>query len=199
MHELVIFDCDGVLVDSEVISNEVLARMLTREGLSTTLREARHDYQGLLLADIRSRAEAKLGRSLPAGWLAEYEHERAEAFRHGLEPVAGAAEAVGRVKAAGMKVCVASQGALELWRYRHKDNYVVGRVMSRWVLRSLRQRHAVPLWSDARMSLGPAEDCGGSFRVAAFSSRAVAVACALGAATGGALRVPGATSLASFR
>lgn len=37
MHELVIFDCDGVLVDSEVISNEVLARMLTREGLPTTL------------------------------------------------------------------------------------------------------------------------------------------------------------------
>jgi beta-phosphoglucomutase-like phosphatase (HAD superfamily) len=113
MHELVIFDCDGVLVDSEVISNGVLARMLTREGLPTTLREARRDYQGLLLADIRSRAEAKLGRSLPSGWLTEYEHERAEAFRHGLEPVTGAAEAVRRVKAAGLKVCVASQGALE--------------------------------------------------------------------------------------
>lgn len=94
MHELVIFDCDGVLVDSEVISNEVLARMLTRDGSPTTLSEARRDYQGLLLTDIRSRAEAKLGRSLPAGWLAEYEHERAEAFRHSLEPVAGAAEAV---------------------------------------------------------------------------------------------------------
>ncbi|HWY90374.1 MAG TPA: HAD family phosphatase [Solirubrobacteraceae bacterium] len=116
MHELVIFDCDGVLVDSEVISNEVLARMLTREGVPTTLREARRDYQGLLLADIRSHAEAKLGRSLPSGWLAEYEHERAEAFRHGLEPVAGAAEAVRRVKAAGLKVCVASQGALKKTR-----------------------------------------------------------------------------------
>ena len=34
MHELVIFDCDGVLVNSEVISNEVLARMLTREGVA---------------------------------------------------------------------------------------------------------------------------------------------------------------------
>jgi HAD superfamily hydrolase (TIGR01509 family) len=116
MYELVIFDCDGVLVDSEVISNEVLARMLTREGLPTTLIEARHNYQGLLLADIRRRAEAELGRSLPAGWLAEYEHERAEAFRHGLEPVAGAAEAVRRVKAAGLKVCVASQGALSKTR-----------------------------------------------------------------------------------
>ena len=116
MHELVIFDCDGVLVDSEVISNEVLARMLTREGLPTTLCEARRDYQGLLLADIRGRAEEKLGRSLPSGWLAEYEAERSEAFRHGLEPVAGAAEAVRRIKAAGLKVCVASQGRLEKTR-----------------------------------------------------------------------------------
>ncbi|MGH2852854.1 MAG: HAD family hydrolase [Solirubrobacteraceae bacterium] len=116
MHELVIFDCDGVLVDSEVISNEVLARMLTQEGLPTTLSEARRDYQGLLLADIRGRAEEKLRRLLPSGWLAEYEAERAKAFRHGLEPVAGAAEAVRRIKAAGLKVCVASQGGLEKTR-----------------------------------------------------------------------------------
>jgi HAD superfamily hydrolase (TIGR01509 family) len=116
MHELVIFDCDGVLVDSEAISNEVLARMLTSEGLPTTLHEARRDYQGLLLSHVQVRAEAKLGRSLPPDWLAEYEHERAEAFRRGLEPIAGAADAVRRVKAAGLKVCVASQGALEKTR-----------------------------------------------------------------------------------
>jgi phosphoglycolate phosphatase-like HAD superfamily hydrolase len=65
--QLVIFDCDGVLVDSEVISNEVLARALTAEGLPTTLAEARRYYQGLLLADIDSRAHAKLGRPLAMG------------------------------------------------------------------------------------------------------------------------------------
>ncbi len=52
MHDLVIFDCDGVLVDSEVISNEVLARMLTRQGLPTTLSEARRACQGALLTDV---------------------------------------------------------------------------------------------------------------------------------------------------
>jgi len=60
--QLVIFDCDGVLVDSETISNEVLARALTAEGLPTTLAQSRRDYQGLLLAEIDSRAQAKLGR-----------------------------------------------------------------------------------------------------------------------------------------
>jgi len=112
MHDLVIFDCDGVLVDSEAISNDVLARMLTREGLPTTLAEARRDYQGILLSDIRDRAQARLGRPLPQGWVAEYERERAKEFHRSLKPVPGAAEAVQRVKAAGLKVCVASQGAL---------------------------------------------------------------------------------------
>jgi HAD superfamily hydrolase (TIGR01509 family) len=112
MHELVIFDCDGVLVDSEVISNEVLARLLTREGLPTTLAQARREYQGLLLTDIPTRAEARLGRPLPPAWLTEYEQARAEEFHRSLQPIPGAARAVREVKAAGLKVCVASQGAL---------------------------------------------------------------------------------------
>jgi HAD superfamily hydrolase (TIGR01509 family) len=114
--QLVIFDCDGVLVDSEVISNEVLARSLTEQGLPTTLAQARRDYQGLLLADIDSRAQAKLGRPLEKDWLQRYERDRTEAFRRELRPVPGAAETVKRIRAAGVRVCVASQGKLEKTR-----------------------------------------------------------------------------------
>jgi HAD superfamily hydrolase (TIGR01509 family) len=110
--ELVIFDCDGVLVDSEVLSNEVLARELTVEGLPTTMVQARRDYQGLLLTDILHAAEARLGRPLPEDWTARYERARAEVFRRDLQPVAGAGELVRQFRAVGVAVCVASQGKL---------------------------------------------------------------------------------------
>jgi beta-phosphoglucomutase-like phosphatase (HAD superfamily) len=113
---LVIFDCDGVLVDSEEISSAVLAQTLTRCGLPTTLDDARRDYEGLLLRDIDMRARAKLGGPLPEDWIERFQAERSEVFRRELEPVAGAGEAVERIVAAGVPVCVASQGMLEKTR-----------------------------------------------------------------------------------
>jgi HAD superfamily hydrolase (TIGR01509 family) len=109
---MVIFDCDGVLVDSEPISNRVLAEVLTAEGLPTTPLQALAEYKGLLLSDVLARAEAKLGRALPRGWMAAYERARVEAFRRELKPIPGAAATVERVLAAGVAVCVASQGKL---------------------------------------------------------------------------------------
>ncbi len=110
--ELVIFDCDGVLVDSETISNRVLARALSAEGLPMTTAQARRNYQGLLLADIVAHAQRRLGRTLPAGWLERYERDREVAFRRELRAVDGAAEAVARIVGSGVSVCVASQGKL---------------------------------------------------------------------------------------
>jgi HAD superfamily hydrolase (TIGR01509 family) len=114
--QLVIFDCDGVLVDSESISNGVLAQMLTEQGLSMTLDEARGEYQGLLLSEVLERAELRLGRELPEGWLVSYEREREAVFRRELEAMRGAAAAVEAVRAAGVGVCVASQGKLSKTR-----------------------------------------------------------------------------------
>jgi beta-phosphoglucomutase-like phosphatase (HAD superfamily) len=114
--QLVIFDCDGVLVDSERLSNDVLAQMLSEQGLPTTLAEARRDYQGLLLADIGTNAEAKLGRALPDGWLAEFERVRSQVFARDLEAVSGTREAIVQITTARLRVCVASQGKLEKTR-----------------------------------------------------------------------------------
>ena len=113
---LVIFDCDGVLVDSEGLSNRVLAEMLTREGWALTERESRARHQGMLLQDIARGAEAQLGRALPGGWPDAYEAERDAVFATSLAAVPGSREAVQAVVAAGARACVASQGRLRKTR-----------------------------------------------------------------------------------
>jgi HAD superfamily hydrolase (TIGR01509 family) len=110
--DLIIFDCDGVLVDSEPISNEVLATMLGEHGLELDVPETRRRCQGLLLGDIQALAESLIGRALPEGWLEEYTDRRTEAFRRGLKAVPGARQMLERVTTAGIPVCVASQGSL---------------------------------------------------------------------------------------
>jgi HAD superfamily hydrolase (TIGR01509 family) len=116
MYDLVIFDCDGVLVDSIMLACDLLAAMLTEEGLPTTTEQSLLQYKELLLADVVDLAERKLGRALPGDWLERYEMRRAEAFRSNLAAIPGAAEAIRSVSAAGVKVCVASQGKLEKTR-----------------------------------------------------------------------------------
>jgi len=111
--QLVIFDCDGVLVDSEPISNEVLAGELTAAGLPTTPAEAIATYKGRLLSDVVELAESRLGSPLPEGFVAEYERKRTLEFDRRLRAIDGAADTVERVRAAGIEVCVASQGKLE--------------------------------------------------------------------------------------
>ena len=113
---LVIFDCDGVLVDSEPISNGVLSRLLAQEGLELTVAQTRAAYQGMTLAQVLASAGERIGHPLGEDWLARYERERTAAFREGLQSVPGVRECVQEVRRRGIAVCVASQGALEKTR-----------------------------------------------------------------------------------
>jgi HAD superfamily hydrolase (TIGR01509 family) len=110
--QLVIFDCDGVLVDSEAISSEVLAATITDIGVPTTAGEAQVRYQGLLLADISADVERRLGAPVPRDFLDRFQAARRVAFETSLQPIAGAAETVSAIQAAGIRTCVASQGQL---------------------------------------------------------------------------------------
>jgi HAD superfamily hydrolase (TIGR01509 family) len=108
--ELVIFDCDGVLVDSEAVSNAVLADALCAAGVPTTLDYAQTRYRGMLLADIAADVQARSGIALPDEFWVRFERDRAQAFEKELLPIDAAAETVIAIKAAGISVCVASQG-----------------------------------------------------------------------------------------
>jgi HAD superfamily hydrolase (TIGR01509 family) len=109
---LVIFDCDGVLVDSEGISMRELARAMGREGGTLTAEQVAEQFVGLALADVREQVAAHLGRPLPDGWMERFVAERAEAFERELRPIPGAGEALAGVRALGWELCIASGGAL---------------------------------------------------------------------------------------
>ena len=109
---LVIFDCDGVLVDSERISMRELTRALAREGGTLDESQVSERFVGLALLDVEREAAAHLGRPVPDGWLERFLAERAEAFERELRPVPGAREAVDGVRAAGWETCIASGGRM---------------------------------------------------------------------------------------
>ena len=108
--DLVIFDCDGVLVDSEAISTAVLADALCAAGVPTTAAHAHAQYRGKTFQDISAEVQARSGITLSDDFWRDYERDRAEAFERALLPMQGAAETIAAVKAAGIAVCVASQG-----------------------------------------------------------------------------------------
>jgi HAD superfamily hydrolase (TIGR01509 family) len=105
--EAVIFDCDGVLVDTELVSNTVLAGLLTEAGLPTTLELCLRDYRGRSLHSVMELAERRHGAPLPAD-IPERYYAAAEArFAAELEPVAGIVAALDEID---LPMCVASSG-----------------------------------------------------------------------------------------
>jgi HAD superfamily hydrolase (TIGR01509 family) len=108
LFDLVIFDCDGVLVDSEPISNRVLAECLTEIGLPTTPEESMHIYMGRWWPDILAIAAERLGGPVPDEFTDTYRRRQLEALGAGVEPVRGIVAALDRVAA---PTCVASNGS----------------------------------------------------------------------------------------
>jgi HAD superfamily hydrolase (TIGR01509 family) len=109
--ELVIFDCDGVLVDSEAIANATLAAALTEWGLAMTGPEARARWIGRSMKSVEADLRAEMGERLPDGWLEEVEARDFALFRAQLQAVPHARDAVEAVHAAGLATCVASSGS----------------------------------------------------------------------------------------
>ena len=114
---LVVFDCDGVLVDSESLACGVEARALTALGYPITGAEVARRYAGLSDADMRRAVEGEIGRPLPPDHGERCAAALEEAFRRELRPVAGMAAVVDAVAAAGLARCVASSSAPERLKF----------------------------------------------------------------------------------
>lgn len=106
----VLFDCDGVLADSEGLVNRIVAADLTARGWRLSAEQARETFLGLAAPDMLPMIEARVG-PLPPRWMHDLSRDIARAMLAELEPVPGAAEALRVVVAAGLPVAVASNSA----------------------------------------------------------------------------------------
>ena len=95
--EAVLFDCDGVLVDSEPITNGVLRDMLEEAGWALSSAECMRLFIGKAVKDQAALIEANTGRPLTQEWLHEFRGRRNEALVEGLLPIRGAVEAVTQI------------------------------------------------------------------------------------------------------
>jgi HAD superfamily hydrolase (TIGR01509 family) len=108
---LVIFDCDGVLVDSEPVANQVVAQELTRLGWSMTTEECQVRFLGLNLTTMVPLIEAQLRHPLPANWEHHMEARLVEVLAEKVELIPGAAAALAETTRLGLPWRIASNSS----------------------------------------------------------------------------------------
>jgi len=109
--EAILFDCDGVLVDSEPITNGVLRDMLEESGWTLTPEECQHLFVGKTLRDERATVEARTGRPLTDAWLQLFYQRRNRELDARVEVIAGAHAAVAAAHAHTKQRIACASGA----------------------------------------------------------------------------------------
>jgi len=95
--EAVLFDCDGVLVDSERITNAVLRDMLEELGWHLNSDQCMRLFLGKAVKDERGLIEAHTGQPLTEDWLVRFRERRNVGLMHGVQPIRGAVAAVASI------------------------------------------------------------------------------------------------------
>ncbi len=109
-NKLIIFDCDGVLVDSEPLSNRTIAEQMQELGIPMTEEEAIKLFAGGSLKNVTDYVKSVTGQDAPADMLEVYRTRSYDLFRKELEPVSGIKELL---EGLPNKRCVASNGPLD--------------------------------------------------------------------------------------
>ena len=108
--DLVIFDCDGVLVDSERITNEIFCAMLNELGVAVTLEDMFERFVGLSMPQCVALIETLHGRAPPASFVPELQTRVAHALKSEIRPIPGVPEVLAELC---VPCCVASSGEHE--------------------------------------------------------------------------------------
>ena len=111
--DLVIFDCDGVLVDSEGIANAELCKALCEQGLDMSLEQVIDTFVGLSMSRVVTISQERLGHALPTDFLDRLQEKTFAAFEQSLQPVKDVQAVLQSLSEMSQKTCVASSGSFE--------------------------------------------------------------------------------------
>jgi HAD superfamily hydrolase (TIGR01509 family) len=155
--ELVIFDCDGVLVDSERIAIKVEAEFLAELGWPLTEAEIIERFMGRTTEYMDEAIETELGGRLPGDWKDQFQRRYLDAFAAGLAPVDGITDVLDQIT---LPTCVASSGSHDKIRFTlgHTGLYerFEGRIFSGYEVANSKPAPDLFLHAAARMGAEPA-------------------------------------------
>jgi HAD superfamily hydrolase (TIGR01509 family) len=106
----IIFDCDGVLVDTEKIGNAIMLEMAAEYGFEMKLEDAYRDFNGRKLKECFLYIEHAIGKKLPDTFEFDYREKSFEAFKTQVKPMEGIVEFLNKLK---IPYCVASSGPVD--------------------------------------------------------------------------------------
>lgn len=107
---LVIFDCDGVLIDSEIIAARAQSRALAEHGIAITPQEAARRFAGIPDADMWQTLQDENASVLPEDFPRQYADRLQDTFRRELRALPGVRETLAALRLRGIEYCVASSG-----------------------------------------------------------------------------------------
>lgn len=114
--DLVIFDCDGVLVDTELTANTILAEVITELGFPITAHECQARFMGRTLESVKELVEELCSVKLAEDWPDYIRMRDLEAFAKGVDPIPGITAVLDDLDRRGVPYCVGSSGKYEKMR-----------------------------------------------------------------------------------
>ena len=113
MVKCIIFDCDGVLVDTEKIGNGILLAMAQEHGFEMELEDAYRYFNGRNLKDCFRHIEEAIHQKLPENFETEYREKSFEAFKTQVKPMEGIVDFIRNIEKLKIPYCVASSGPVD--------------------------------------------------------------------------------------
>ena len=158
-YKCIIFDCDGVLVDSEPIANQVLVEMANEFGANIDLDYALKNFKGTSMQNCYDQVAKLATQRLPHDFMPNFRERSFESFKRNIQPVEGVTELIERLE---IPFCVASSGPENKIRLNleltgllpHFEN----NIFSCFTINKWKPDPAVFLWAAETMGFKP-EEC----------------------------------------